>query len=124
MATETTYPLKVFYDGSCPLCRSKMEQYRLRGHEGRLVFVDVTAPEFDPVPYAVPMSDFMYELHAIDGSGNLYCGVDAFRAIWRALPPSTWYGLLGFLISLPLVHSAAGLIYRAVAGTRHLYARK
>lgn len=113
-----TYPLQIFYDGSCSLCRAKMEFYRRKEHGGKLVFVDFTAPEFDPVPFAIPLADLMYELHAIDETGTLYRGVDAFRAIWQALSPSAWYSLLGFLIGLPVIHSAAGLVYRAVAGTR------
>lgn len=118
MPTKTTYPLQIFYDGSCPLCAAKMELYRGKEHGGRLEFVDVSAPAFDPAPYGIPLAAFMYELHAIDGSGNVFRGVDAFRAIWQALPPSSWYGLLGILVSLPLVHFIAGLVYRLVAGTR------
>lgn len=119
MATMATYPLRIFYDGSCSLCSAKMALYRRRDQFGRLVFVDISAPGFDPDPFAIPLAAFMYELHVIDGSGNLHRGVDALRVIWQALPSSTWYGLLGLLISLPLVHAVAALVYRAVAGSRH-----
>lgn len=118
MATKTTYLLRIFYDGSCSLCAAKMEFYRLKEHRGRLVFVDISAPLFDPAPYGIPLEAFMYEMHAIDAGGKLYRGVDAFRAIWQGLAPSAWYGLLGFLVHLPGVHFAARLAYRAVAGTR------
>lgn len=118
MAMETTYPLRIFYDGSCSLCTAKMELYRLKKHKGRLVFVDIGDPSFDPATYGIPMEAFMYEMHAIDAVGNLYRGVDAFRAIWQGLAPSTWYGLLGFLVSLPGVRFAARLVYRTIAGTR------
>jgi len=117
MAAKATYPLQIFYDGSCSLCRAKMEYYRRKEHGGRLVFVDISAPEFEPLPYGIPLAVLMYEMHAIDASGTLYRGVDAFRVIWQALP-STRYALLGFLICLPVVHLAAALVYRAVAGTR------
>lgn len=118
MATKTTYPLQIFYDGSCSLCVAKMEFYRLKEQTGRLVFVDISDPSFDPAPYDIPLETFMYEMHAIDADGNLYRGVEAFGAIWQGLAPSAWYGLLGFLISLPGVRFAARLVYRAVAGTR------
>ncbi|NJD92292.1 MAG: DUF393 domain-containing protein [Geobacter sp.] len=124
MAKTAPYPLRIFYDGSCPLCSSKMAYYRGKEHGGRLLFVDISAAEFDPSPYGIPLSAFMYELHAIDGAGKLYRGVDAFRIIWQALPPSSWYGLLGFLIGLPLVHAAAALVYRAVARTRGHYGQR
>lgn len=118
MTAKTTYPLLIFYDGSCSLCAAQMEFYRSTEHGGRLAFVDIGDPAFDPIPYGIPLAAFRYELHAIDGTGTVYRGVDAFRAIWQTLPPSTWYGLLGFLVNLPVVHFAAGLVYRAVAGTR------
>ncbi len=118
MATENTYPLRIFYDGSCPLCVAKMGYYRHQEHTGRLVFVDISGPAFDPTPYGIPLAAFMYELHAIDDAGTVLRGVDAFVAIWQALPHTTWYGLLGFLVNLPAVHSAARLVYRAIAGTR------
>lgn len=118
MTPKSAYPLQIFYDGSCSLCAAKMELYRRKEHSGRLVFVDISSPSFNPVPYGIPLQAFMHEVHAIDAGGRLFRGADVFAAIWQALSPSMRYGLLGFLINLPLVHFAAGLVYRAVAGTR------
>jgi predicted DCC family thiol-disulfide oxidoreductase YuxK len=100
--TETpAYPLRVFYDGSCSVCAAEMAVYRAKEHGGRLLFVDIGSPEFDPAPYGIPLDDFMYEMHAIDGKGRVYRVVDAFAAIWFAFPDSTPYRLLGALVLFP-----------------------
>ena len=118
MPDSPAFPLQIFYDGSCSVCAAEMDVYRRKEHGGRLLFVDISAPEFDPLPYGVSLDAFMYEMHAIDHEGHVYCGVEAFRAIWQAFPTSTRYGLLAALVSLPGVNFLARLIYRGFARIR------
>jgi predicted DCC family thiol-disulfide oxidoreductase YuxK len=110
--------LKIFYDGSCCICSGEMHVYMKKNHGGRLVFVDISEPDFNPDQYGISLADFMYQMHAIDRSGRLYRGVDAFWAIWQAFPASPWYGLLGTLISTPGMRLFARTAYRAFAITR------
>jgi predicted DCC family thiol-disulfide oxidoreductase YuxK len=60
----------------------------------------------------------MYEMHAIDCSGRVFRGVDAFRVIWQAFPSSTWYGLMGALVNLPGVNLMGRFVYLGVARMR------
>ena len=113
-----TFPLQVFYDGACSICAAEMAVYRRREHEGRLVFVDLNAPDFDPAPYGITREAFMFEMHAIDRQGRIYRGVEAFWAIWHAFPNSTWYGLLGTLITLPGLNLLARFGYSCFARIR------
>ena len=112
------YPLQVFFDGSCSVCAAEMEVYRSKEHGGRLRFVDISDPAFDPAPYGITLEAFMFEMHAIDRENHVYRGVDAFRAIWQAFPASTRYGLLGALVTLPGVHLLARLTYWSFARFR------
>jgi predicted DCC family thiol-disulfide oxidoreductase YuxK len=118
MPDVPTYPLQIFFDGSCSVCATEMAVYRRKEHAGRLVFVDIGAPEFDPAPYGITLEAFMHEMHAIDREGRVYRGVEAFRAIWQAFPASTWYGLLGALVTLPGVKLLARLSYWSFARIR------
>lgn len=118
MRIDPVFPLRVFYDGSCPVCGSRVERYGRQDRAGRLILVDVSAPEFDPAPFGIPLTDFMSQMHVLDRSGRVYRGVDAFRAIWRAFPASRWPGLCGALITLPLVNPVARLAYRVFARLR------
>jgi predicted DCC family thiol-disulfide oxidoreductase YuxK len=118
MADTPTYPLRIFFDGSCSLCAAEMAVYQGKEHAGRLQFVDISAAEFDPTPYGITLAAFMHEMHAIDLEGHVYRGVDAFRAIWQAFPASTRYGLLGALVALPGVHLLARATYWCFARLR------
>jgi len=118
MRVKPQFPLRVFYDGSCPVCGSRVEGYGRKDRAGRLIPVDVSAPDFDPAPFAIPRADFMYQMHALDRSGRVYRGVDAFWAIWQAFPASRFLGLCGVLVTLPLVNPLARLAYRVFARLR------
>jgi predicted DCC family thiol-disulfide oxidoreductase YuxK len=118
------FPLEIFYDGSCSVCAAEMAHYRRREQGGRLVFIDISTPEFDPVPYGIPREAFMYEMHAIDRQGRVFRGVSAFRAIWQAFPPLSRYGLMALLVSLPGVGFLARLSYRGFARIRKYLPKK
>lgn len=105
------FPLRVFYDGSCIVCATEIEHYLRKDHGDKLVEIDISSPEFDSVPYQISLADFMHQLHAIDQVGQIYKGVDSFRAIWQAFPASTIYGLMGRIIQFPLVNRLARIGY-------------
>lgn len=118
MPPPPAFPLTIFYDGSCSVCASEIDVYRRKEHGGRLIFIDIGAHGFDPSPSGITLDEFMHDLHAIDREGQVYRGVEAFRAIWRAFPASKWYGLLATLVALPGVNSLARLAYRSFARIR------
>jgi len=112
------FPLLVFYDGACSVCAREIEHYLQQDHGGRLRAVDISAADFDAESYHIPLARFMFELHAIDGAGTVYSGVNAFRAIWQAYPTLSVYRIMGRFISLPLINQVAKLCYRAFARIR------
>ena len=112
------YPLRIFYDGSCSVCAAEMKIYRSKEHAGRLLFIDISSPEFDPASYGINQEAFMHEMHAIDRGNHLYRGVEAFAAIWQAFPASTLYGLLGALVMFPGVNLLARTAYWSFARMR------
>jgi predicted DCC family thiol-disulfide oxidoreductase YuxK len=118
MAETPVFPLQVFYDGSCSVCAREMVAYRRKEHGGRLLFVDIGAPEFDPTPFGITLDAFMYEMHCIDREGGIFRGVEAFRVIWLAFPGSARYRFLAALINLPGVNRLARFIYRSFARNR------
>jgi predicted DCC family thiol-disulfide oxidoreductase YuxK len=125
MPVSPKFPLRIFFDGACPLCSREIEHYRRRDRANRLVPVDISDPAFDPRPYGIPLQAFTYELHAIDDCGETYRGVEAFRAIWQAFPDSTGYRLLSAVVALPLINPLARIGYRGFARLRpHLPGRR
>jgi len=118
MPRKPVFPIHIFYDGSCIVCATEIEHYLRRNHGGRLVAVNITSPDFNPELFHIPLEKFMYELHVIDQSDNIYRGVEAFWAIWQAFPTSTVYGLMGTIINMPLINPVARLFYRGFANIR------
>lgn len=118
MPNAPAFPLTVFYDGSCSVCAAEIEHYRHKDHADRLVLIDISAPDFRPELYRIDLQTFMHELHVIDQNGEVYRGIDSFRAIWQAFPASTLYGMMGAIITLPLINPLARLCYQGFARIR------
>lgn len=98
--------LTVFYDGGCGVCRREVEKYRQMDQEGRLVFIDISAPSFEPSQYGGDLQQFMKKLHVLDASGEFYSGIDAFIRIWAVLPKSELH-LLSTVVAFPGVNLLA-----------------
>jgi len=89
MTTELT----VYYDGNCPFCAAEMARLRSWNQTGRLGFVDIAAPGFDPAFLGVTMADLDRELHSRTADGTILVGIDSMlRAYtlvgrgWMVLP--------------------------------------
>jgi predicted DCC family thiol-disulfide oxidoreductase YuxK len=106
------------------VCAAEIGHYLRQDHGGRVEAVDIHAPEFDAAAYHISRERFSYELHVIDRSGTVYCGVSAFWAIWRAFPENPWYRLLATVIMLPVVNFVARLFYRGFARIRPLLPKR
>ena len=113
-----SFPLRVFYDGSCAICAAEIGHYCRQDRRGRLLAVDISAPDFDPAPFGLPLAAFFHELQVIDHQGERYRGVEAFWAIWQAFPEQRGYRLLARVIHWPLVLPLARLLYWAFARSR------
>lgn len=118
MPTTPRFPLRIFYDGACVICAAEVEHYGRKDHARRLVLVDISAPDFDPQPYGISREALLRQMHAIDDQGEIFRNVEAFWAIWQAFPSSTIYGLLGRIITLPLINPLARCGYQLFARLR------
>jgi predicted DCC family thiol-disulfide oxidoreductase YuxK len=90
------YPLTLLYDASCAVCSLEMNHLRSRNHEGKLVFIDITAPGFDPAPFGATLSAMDAQIHARCADGQVIVGVQALRLAYEAvglgwvLRPTAW----------------------------------
>jgi predicted DCC family thiol-disulfide oxidoreductase YuxK len=76
------YPLTVYYDASCPLCRAEIETLKSRDADGLLYLVDCSSGviAFEDVTQA----QMMARIHARDAAGRWLRGMDVFAAVYRA----------------------------------------
>ncbi len=92
--------LVFLYDGGCGLCSAESERLR-RWSRGKanLLFVDISADDFDPGKYGKSLDELMGRVHAIDPNGSMLIGMDAIRAAYEQiglgwlLAPTRWPGL-------------------------------
>jgi predicted DCC family thiol-disulfide oxidoreductase YuxK len=82
--SDVVFPLTVFYDHSCPLCRDEVELLRKHNQDQKLHFVDCSAADFaDGEPYS--RAEMMRLIHARDASGLWFIGPPVFSAAYRAI---------------------------------------
>ena len=85
--SAVAWPLVVYYDRSCPLCREEMHALAAYDHAARLHLVDASAPGFhdaevERAGLAVP--DLMRLIHARDAAGRWYRGIEVFELAYGA----------------------------------------
>jgi predicted DCC family thiol-disulfide oxidoreductase YuxK len=94
--TANNYPLTLLYDAACPVCSLEMDHLRERNRDALLVFVDISAPGFDPAPYGVSLAEMNAEIHGLRPDGSMLRGVQVLRLAYAAvglgwvLSPTGW----------------------------------
>jgi predicted DCC family thiol-disulfide oxidoreductase YuxK len=113
--TASVYPLTLYYDGACPMCRAEMHNLMLRNTRELLAFVDIAVPGFSGQPPGVSQQALMTLMHARRADGTLVVGVDVFRLAYEAagLPWVTR------LVSLPVIGPLTERLYPWVARFRN-----
>ena len=113
------HPLTLLYDGACPVCNLEMDNLKHRNTQGLLAFIDISAPEFDALPYGATLAEMNGLIHAVWPDGSLVVGVEVFRLAYGAVglghltAPTAWPWLK------PLVDTA----YAVFARNRYGFSR-
>lgn len=111
----------VYFDGACPLCSREIAHYRRRDRQGRLRFIDIADPHFDAAAEGLDAARVHQVMHVRRPDGSLATGVDAFIAIWAALPG---YGRLACAAATPGIHGLLRAGYRLFAAVRPYLPRR
>lgn len=116
----SAYPLTLLYEEACPLCKLEIDNLKARNDKGLLRFVDVSAPDFDPVPYGVPLSDMLEAIHAVKADGGMVKGVAVFRLAYGAVGLGWMTRPTGWRLLKPVFDRA----YVHLARNRHLLSER
>lgn len=104
-------PLTVLYNAECPICSREIALYRreaeARGLPLRFEGLDGGGAE----RLGLTPEEAARRLHVVR-DGRVLSGLDAFRALWAALPRTAW---LARLTGRRGVGAAAGVLYERVA---------
>ena len=116
---RTIYPLILLYDAGCAVCSLEMDHLRSRNHEGKLAFIDIATPGFDPTPFGATLAEMNAEIHARCADGQVIRGVQLLRLAYEAvglgwvLRPTAW----------PLLRTLSDISYRLFARHRRSISR-
>ena len=83
MHPSVTYPLTIYYDGSCPLCTREVQLLTRYDDQQQLRLRDCSATDFAAVD-GHTRSAMMALIHARDDAGNWLIGAPVFAAAYRA----------------------------------------
>jgi len=107
------YPLTLYYDGHCPICRTEMQQLHARDAAGRLRLVDVRADGF-AAPEGASREALLQAIHGRTADGRLVVGVETLRLAYDAIG-------LGWVLAFtawPLLRRPSEWAYRVFARHR------
>ncbi|NOT83883.1 MAG: DUF393 domain-containing protein [Methylococcaceae bacterium] len=93
-----TYPLTIYFDASCRLCNSEMQNIKLHDTDNQLVLIDCSAADFDTTicqDHNISLTEMMNRLHAQDAKGLWIIGVPAFELIYQTVGMATIAKLWG-----------------------------
>ena len=108
--------LTLYYDGHCAFCTREVARLARWDRAGRLAFVDIAQPGFDPAPLGASMAELNRAMHSRTAQGQLLVGVDSMLAAY----PLVGRGALVWPLRLPLLRGVLAALYRLFA--RHRYA--
>lgn len=82
---DIQYPLTIYYDASCPLCKSEMETLKETDVDSKLVLVDCSNANLT-IPSSCPVTReaMMERIYAIDARGQWINSTDVFAVAYTA----------------------------------------
>ncbi len=109
---------RVLYNAACPVCRTEIGHYAALAtrHDLPIRFDDLNGPGLGA--WGISADEAARRLHVLH-DGQVLTGLDAFRALWSAMPRYRWLARLTGLPGLDLLarlgydHVGAPLLYRA-----------
>ena len=112
--------LTLYFDGRCPFCAKEMRRLQHWNQAGRLAFVDIAQPGFDPSPLGVDLAALNRELHSTTGDGRLLVGIDSMLAAYTLVGR----GWLVWPLRVRMLRPVLAACYRWFARHRYLISER
>ena len=102
------YPLTVYFDGECPICRREIDLMKKFNRKDDLQFIDFSNSSFQSTDQDLNKCDLARVIHARWSDGTVITGVAVFREMWEAIG-------LGFLARFSRLSPINALFMKAYA---------
>ncbi|AQZ32827.1 thiol-disulfide oxidoreductase [Pseudomonas sp. LPH1] len=106
------WPLTLYFDGDRPLCAREIRLLSQHASPQRLLLVDISAADFDPLPLGLSLTAMQNRLHARWADGTWLLGLDASLWSWEAAGLGTWVAPLRWRPLRPLLECGYRLFCR------------
>lgn len=103
MYKNTQWPLTLYFDGDCPICAREIKLLRAHAKSSRLVFVDISSPQFDALAFGFTLEQMQSSLHARFADGRWVKGLDATLWSWQAADLGKWAAPLRWRALRPIL---------------------
>jgi len=113
--------LTVLYDGACSLCRASVSRAQRFDSDRRIEFLDARDPVVTSRFPQVDRELALRSMHAVNGRGQVWSGVEAWARIGMLLPG---WNMLAWVLLLPGVRQVGAKIYHGVARNRYRWNRE
>jgi predicted DCC family thiol-disulfide oxidoreductase YuxK len=117
-AAPLHFPLRVFFDGLCPVCNREVQRHLQHDIHQRLQAINIAAPDFNATAYGLDAQRVHDVMHVLTADGQVFTEVDAFICIWSALPARRDRRILMALLQLRPFRKIADVAYRIFARNR------
>lgn len=111
----------VLYDGGCALCRASADRLRHADSRRALELLDLRQAAASGRFPQIEWERARALMQAVDDTGRVYSGVDAWTRAARELPRWRW---LAAALPLPGVHWVAARVYAWIARNRYRWNRQ
>ncbi|WP_447964810.1 thiol-disulfide oxidoreductase DCC family protein [Nitrospira sp. Ecomares 2.1] len=79
------YPLRVYYDGECQICRREIDLMKMFNRKAHLHFIDFSNSSYHATDHGLSQCNLEKVIHARWSDGTLITGVEVFREMWEGV---------------------------------------
>ncbi|MEO7494436.1 MAG: DUF393 domain-containing protein [Massilia sp.] len=112
--------LTLYFDGRCAFCVGEMGRLRRWNGAGRLAFVDIHTPGFEPALLGTDMDALNREVHSLTLDGRVLVGIDSLLAAYSAVGR----GWMVWPLRVGLLRPSLAFLYRSFARHRYSISRR
>jgi predicted DCC family thiol-disulfide oxidoreductase YuxK len=106
--------LTLYFDCGCPTGMAAVRLLRSWDQHGRLRFIDIKQPDFDPTSLGVSFDELASLPHGWTADGRCVTGVDSIVAACTLVGKGRWV----MPLRMPVARPAFRIIYRSLARNR------
>lgn len=111
--------LTLYFDGTCPFCALEMKRLGSWDRAGKLAFVDIALPGFDPAHLNATMAQLDLQLYSQSSDGTIFIGTASMLAAYTLVGR----GWMVWPLRVPLMRTALSYLYRLFARNRYTMSR-